>query len=399
MAPGGWICRLHRLRDQHLNIAAATNVVKQSASTVLTGAAQAYALNIQKGFAVSVGSGKTLTLGNGSVAGLILNGGFGSGLTGGTLAFGSAEAYVTINGSSTISSAITGSGGLNLAGTGTLTVSAASTESGLVTVNSGSLVLSAANVFSADAQGLLLQDTKNLAVANLTLNSSNQFAALDSAGNNSTITISNGAVLTIGDGNNLSSTISSTITDTTVTAGAITKAGAGLLDLSGGSVSLAAGSSIVATGGQLRVATGALKNTAVAGSAPNFVLSNGADLQFAQSGGGQYAGAVSGAGALHLIGGTLQLTGTANSYSGGTVVEIGSTLDITTANLPSINENISDAGGLVVFDQNTSGIFAGVISDGQEMGTGPTESGSLDKDDSSGGNGGNRSLIALAQAL
>ena len=358
-----------------------TSVVKQSASVSLSGDAQAYALNIQKGFNITIGPGNTLTLGDGNEAGLILNGGSGSGLTGGSLAFGTAEAYVTIAGSSTISSSITGSGGLDLAGTGTLTVSAASSETGLVTINSGSLVLSATNVFSSDAQGLLLQNTKNLAVANLTLNNSNQFAALNSAGNNSTITINNGSVLTIGDSNNLSSTLSSTIGDSIVTAGAIIKEGSGLLDLSGGSVSLAAGSSIAVTGGALRVATGALKNSATPGSAPNIVLSNGADLQFAQNGGGQYAGTISGAGTLHLIGGTLQLTGT-NTYSGGTIVETGSTLDITTADLPTIDENIIDAGGLVVFDQSTSGDFTGVISDGQEMGLGPTLSGSLDKDDS-----------------
>ena len=176
-----------------------------------------------------------------------------------------------------------------------------------------------------------------------------------------------------------------------MTAGAITKDGSGLLDLSGGSVSLAAGSSIAVTGGALRVATGALKNSATPGSAPNIVLSNGADLQFAQNGGGQYAGTISGTGTLHLIGGTLQLTGT-NTYSGGTIVETGSTLDITTADLPTINENIIDAGGLVVFDQSTSGDFTGVISDGQEMGFGPTLSGSLDKDDSGSDNASNSNV-------
>ena len=362
-----------------------SSVVKQSVSASLSGDAQCLRPEHQKGINITLGSGNTLTLGDGNAAGLILNGDSGSGLTGGTLAFGTAEAYVTITGTSTISSPITGTGGLDLAGTGTLTVSAVSSETGPVTVNSGSLVLSATNVFSTDAQGLLLQNTKNPAVANLTLNNSNQFAALNSVGNNSTITINNGSVLTIGDSNNLSSTLSSTIGDWIVTAGAITKEGLGLLDLSGASVSLAAGSSIAATGGALRISTGALKNSAIAGSAPNIVLSNGADLQFAQNGGDQYAGTISGAGTLHLIGGTLQLTGT-NTYSAGTIVETGSILDITTADLPTINENITDAGGLVVFDQSTSGDFTGVISDGSEMGIGPTLSGSLDKDDSGSDN-------------
>ena len=190
--------------------------------------------------------------------------------------------------------------------------------------------------------------------------------------------------------------MSSAITDTVVTAGAITTAGTGLVDLSGATVTLAAGSSIFAEGGALRVATGALKNTAVAASAPNFVLSNNADLQFAQNGGGQYAGAISGVGTLHLIGGTLQLIGTSNTYTGGTIVETGSILDITTANLPTINENITDAGGLVVFDQDSSGNYTGIISDGLEMGTGPAMSGSLDIDDSAATNASNADVTLLA---
>jgi hypothetical protein len=57
---------------------------------------------------------------------------------------------------------------------------------------------------------------------------------------------------------------------------------------------------------------------------------------------------------LHLIGGTLQLTETtgANTYSGGTVVETGSTLDLTTAQVSTGNANITDAGGLIVFDMS-----------------------------------------------
>ncbi len=36
----------------------------------------------------------------------------------------------------------------------------------------------------------------------------------------------------------------------------------------------------------------------------------------------------------------------------------------------STNANIANAGGLVVFDQTTSGTYSGVISDGKQMGTG-----------------------------
>ena len=96
------------------------------------------------------------------------------------------------------------------------------------------------------------------------------------------------------------------------------------------------------------------------------------------------------------------MTGT-NTYSGLTNIQIGATLDVTTANLPA-GGNISNAGGNLLFDQTTTGTFSGVMSDGQMAGgpndpndmactlvscTGATLSGNLIKDDSTGGNGGN----------
>ena len=125
------------------------------------------------------------------------------------------------------------------------------------------------------------------------------------------------------------------------------------------------------------------------------MLNGTSQLQFAQNGGGVFANAVSGTGELHLIGGTLQLTGINNTYSGGTVVETGSTLDLTTRNVSSGNANITDAGGLIVFDQDFVGTYSGVISDGQEMGTGPMESGSLDIDNSTNGSGSGVELTAV----
>jgi len=221
------------------------------------------------------------------------------------------------------------------------------------------------------------------------------FTTLNSVGSKSAITFS-GATLTIGDTtNNLSSTLSSSITETgSVTAGALTLNGSGLFDLSGMSsaaLSLVTGSTIVVNNtAQLRVVASEFANATFS------VNLNGAgtQLQFAQNGGGKFANAVTGTGELHLIGGTLQLTGINNTYSGGTVVETGSTLDITTAAgvLPTNNENISDAGGLIVFDQDFGGTFTGVISDGQELGTGPKESGSLDIDDSANTNASNANV-------
>jgi fibronectin-binding autotransporter adhesin len=88
------------------------------------------------------------------------------------------------------------------------------------------------------------------------------------------------------------------------------------------------------------------------------------------------------------------------------VIEIGATLDVTTANLPT-GGPITNAGGILVFDQSTTGTFSGVMSDGAEAGgpndgnelaslaSGPVLSGTLIKDDSSGSNGGNIAISAV----
>ncbi len=378
--------------------ATSTSIVDQSGNATLAASEQAFALRIDNnstGYTINE-AGFTITLGDGNdPAGLIMEGG--AAITGGTLAFGGSEGFIYAKGSNTISSAITGTNGLTLAGSGTLTLGAASPGlSGAVTIDSGTLSLTAANVFSSDVAGLVLGDVKsNPSNSVLNFTASQSFTTLNSVGSKSAITFS-GATLTIGDTtNNLSSTLSSSITQSgSAMAGALTFNGSGLFDLSGmssGALSLVSGSSIVVNNSaDLRVIANIFANANY-----GIVLNGTSQLQFDQNGGGQFANAVSGTGELHLIGGTLQITGTSNTYSGGTVVETGSTLDITTANLPTINENITDAGGLVVFDQSTGGNFTGVISDGKEMGTGPMEAGSLDKDDSSGNNSGNVTLTAV----
>jgi fibronectin-binding autotransporter adhesin len=371
-----------------IRTATSTSTVDQIGNATLSANAAAYALKINDGDVITA-TGHTITLGDGTdPAGLIVDGGS-AGITGGTLAFGGSEAIIYAAGSDAISAAITGSNGLVLAGSGTLTLGSASPGlSGPITIDSGELSLTAINAFFGDVGGLTLGDVKsNPAKSTLNFTANQTFTTLDSVGTNSAITFSNGSALTIGDANNLNSTLSSSITETgTTTSGAaLVKNGTGLLDLSGmssGKLNLAAGSEILVNSGDLRVTASIFANA-------NFTvqLGSGTQLQFEEGGGdAQFANAVTGSGELHLIGGTLQLTGINNTYSGGTVVETGSTLDTTTANLPTINENITDAGGLIVFDQDNGGIFTGVISDGQELGTGPTESGSLDIDDSAADN-------------
>jgi autotransporter-associated beta strand protein len=373
-----------------------STVVDETGNQTLAANAAAYALKIESGKTITLG-GNTLTLGDGTnPAGLSLAAA--TPISGGTLAFGGSEAVIWLGASSTINSILTGTGGLTVAGSGSLTLTGSSTLTGPVYIDSGTLNLGAANYFATDAN-ITLADTKSKpAAATLGVSASNTVAALNSVGNNSAVNISNGATLTIGDGQNLDSTLSATITQSGAAATALVKAGTGLLDISGGKLKLVANGGVAVTGGELRVAASIFTGTSP--TTNTFALSSGTELQFAQNGGGQFAGAVTGAGALHLIGGTLQLTGILNSYSGGTFVEAGSTLSLTTANVSSGNANITDAGGLIVFDQTLTGaasIYTGVISDGRQMRatTGPLLSGSLVKDDSTGNNSGNLTLAAV----
>lgn len=384
-----------------INAATATDVVEQTGNGTLTTNKSAYALKVDSG-AVITATGMTLTLGDGTnPAGLILSGSSAA-INGGTLAFGGSEALVFVRGTTAVSSLLTGTNGLTLSGTGTLTLSSASAGlTGPVDIASGTLNLTAANAL-VNAGNLNLSNVKSSpSAAILTMSTSNTFASLNSAGSNSSINITGaGTVLTIGQTsnsnaalNNLDSTLSSTITDTAVAAGssAIVKAGTGLLDLSGATLTLTAGSNVAVNAGTLRVSASSFTNT------NNLVTAAGSEVQFAQNGGGKFAGNITGGGVMHLIGGTLQLTGTGNSYTGGTVVEQGSTLDLTTSNVSSGNANIANAGGLIVFDQAFNGSYSGIISDARQMQatTGALLSGSLIKDDSTGNNTGNLILAAV----
>jgi fibronectin-binding autotransporter adhesin len=371
-----------------------TSVVDVNANQTLAANASAYALKVESGTNMTL-TGNTLTLGDGTnPAGLILSSA--TPFTGGTLAFGGSEAVIWLGTASAISSTtLTGTGGLTIAGSGSLSLSGTSTLTGAITIDSGTLTLATANYFVTNPTILLADTSSKPAAATLAIAANNTVASLNSVGNNSTVTISAGAKLTIGDSQNLSSTLSSGITESgAATAGALIKNGSGLLDLSGiskGKLNLVTASTVIVNGGQLRIAANIFKN------ANAIILNNaGTELQFAQSGGGVFANAISGAGLVHLIGGTLQLTG-ANSYSGGTFIEQGSTLDLTTANVSTGNANITNAGGLIVFDQATNGTYSGVISDGRQMlaTSGPMLSGSLVKDDSTGTNSGNLTLGAV----
>ena len=199
------------------------------------------------------------------------------------------------------------------------------------------------NVFSDSVPGVFLEDTKSSpSPATLNITASNQFSVLSSAGNNSAVNVSGtGVQLIIGDSNNENSTLSSAIKQTTSNVvGALTKDGTGLVDISAGSVSLGSGSTVVVNAGALRIGNGVF-----GASATNVInVASGAELQYSGNLGSKFNDPIQGAGDFNLVGGTVQLTGT-NTYTGGTNIQIGATLDVTTANLPT-GGAISNAGAI-----------------------------------------------------
>jgi fibronectin-binding autotransporter adhesin len=378
----------------------ASNVVAVSSTTTVSNS-QAFALNVESGKTLTINSGDTLTIGDGTdPAGLILQDG--STITGGTLAFGASEAVIDVKSTDTISSTVTGTGGLTLSGSGTLVLSGAAGQlTGPINIDSGTLELNTANYFTTANGGttVWLSNVKSSpSNAILDVNANNVISALDSDGNNSAVNIATGVTLTIGDSNNLNSTLSSTITGTGT--GSLVKAGTGLLDISGsGGVSFGTGGTVTVEAGALRIGNGLFSTTATT----PITVDAGAELQYSGNSGSVFNDPIEGAGVFHVVGGTVQLTSTSNTYTGGTVLEAGTTLDVTTANLPT-GGNIVNAGGILLFDQSTTGTFTGVMSDGQQAGgtndpndmactlvacsTG-TLSGTLIKDDSTTGYSGN----------
>jgi autotransporter-associated beta strand protein len=118
-----------------------TEVVNLAASTSLAGDETVHALRFSANWTLTVPDANTLSVASG---GLILNGSL---VTGGTLAFGAAEAVVHTAGAiaspnSRIASAITGSAGLTKSGVRTLSLTANNSFTGGVVVNDGTLLIS-----------------------------------------------------------------------------------------------------------------------------------------------------------------------------------------------------------------------------------------------------------------
>jgi autotransporter-associated beta strand protein len=255
------------------------------------------------------------------------------------------------NGASTISGAIaTSTGSLEKTGTGTLTLSAANSYTGVTQISAGVVVLS--------GSGRLADTTAVTVDSGATFDLNDVTDTVGSIAGAGSITLGSG---TLTAGGALSTTFSGVISET----GGFTKAGAGTLTLTGsntftGTLTISAGTVSVGSGST----TGWIDATSVV---------NSATITFNRSDATSYTGVVSGSGGLTKAGaGTLTITG-ANTYTGATTISAGTlalggsgvladTTDVSVAgtfSLGAYSEQVGSIAGAGYIDLGTATLTAG----------------------------------------
>ncbi len=308
----------------------------------------------------------------------------------GNVALGSGTLSVSNAGAMTISSIVSGTGGLTKTGAGTLTLSGNNTYIGVTNINVGILTLGAAN---------RIANTNDVTVAGGATFNLNNFAetigSLSGAGN---VTLGTGTMTT--GGNNGTTTYSGIMSGT----GGLAKAGTGVFTLSGANTYT--GATTINAGTLQLGAAERIANTSavtVAGGA-TFNLNNFAETIGSLSGAGNvtlgsgtliaggnntsttYSGIMSGTGGLTKAGtGVFTLSG-ANTYTGTTTINAGmlrvaggaaiaDTSDVTLANvagatldLNGTNETIGSLAGGGALGGNVA-LGTGVLTTGGNNGT------------------------------
>ena len=193
--------------------------------------------------------------------------------------------------------------------------------------------------------------------------------------------IANGAILQIGNGGTSGAIVGTVANDGTLAfarsdagtlGGRIT--GSGAVQVLSGSLTLTAGNSY--TGGT-SIATGAtlqLGNGGTTGSITGNVANSGT-LAFARSSSNNFAGTISGSGAVRVLTGGVTFTAD-SGYTGGTSIAAGATLQLGDGGTTGgITGNVANAGTLA-FNRSNNLVFAGVLSGAgsiRQAGSGKTE--------------------------
>ena len=226
---------------------------------------------------------------------------------------------------------IGGSGRLTKAGAGLLILTGPNTYAGGTTIRSGTLSISADEHLGASSGGLTIRGGTLQTTSDMT---SNRRVTLESAG---------GAVETLGSTTFL-------LEGKIGGSGGLTKTGEGLLVLTGAN----------SYGGGTAIESGTLQigNCRTAGSITGDVDNDGV-LVFSRSDTSTFSGSISGLGALIKNCTGTQILRSANTYSGGTLINAGRLA----GDVQSLQGTIVNNAALV-FDQNTDGAFRGVLSGG-----------------------------------
>ncbi|MDB6155057.1 MAG: hypothetical protein JWL90_3510 [Chthoniobacteraceae bacterium] len=123
-----------------------TNVLAGAGTTISGAAVTINSLTIENGGSVSLSPGQTLQVSTGAI--LARAGAAVTTVNGGTLEFGAATGTFATFGDLTVSSALSGMGGIKKSGPGTLTLSGAAAYGGATTINSGVLRIGSGSLFA-----------------------------------------------------------------------------------------------------------------------------------------------------------------------------------------------------------------------------------------------------------
>jgi autotransporter-associated beta strand protein len=346
----------------------------------------------------AVNADATLQIGAGGTTGSL---GTGAITNNGTLILNRSNAF-------TMSNAISGTGGLTQAGTGTTTLGGTLSYTGPTRVTAGTLAFTSAGLFSAGTarfevaagatlnltglSGVLAAGTLDgggavqlAGTGRLSLNGDSSFSGVISGGGalrlarGTTIlsgsnsftggtTIQAGATLQLGQGGTTGSvpgaienhgTLAFNRSDAVSMAAAISgtghlvQMGPGTLSLTGAN-SYAGGTTIA--GGTLRIGDGTASGTLGGGA-----VANNGTLAFARPDAITFANDMTGTGALQLLSGTLTATGSLG-HAGGTTIASGARLNIGQGGTAgSLAGNVTNHGTLS-FARSDNVTFAGVIS-------------------------------------